>query len=287
MEKLLLKLIALSLILISISVSAQDFQGQAYYQTQRKVDMKMDDSQMTDEQQSKMQAMLKKQFERTYILTFSKEASIYKEEEQLDKPTGASQGGVKVMVLGGGAGTKLYKNTKTKTYADEQDVFGKSFLVKDDLESYDWVLGDESKIIGKYLCFKATATREVESMSMSFGNAVDDEDSDEPKTTTVTQVVTAWYTPDIPVSDGPDNYWGLPGLILELHDGEDMSYLCTKIVMNSKDKDEIEAPTKGKVVTNKEYEEIMQKKMQEMQEMYGGRERKGEGGKTFNIQIGG
>ena len=57
--------------------------------------------------------------------------------------------------------------------------------------------------------------------------------------------------------------------------------------MNSKDKDEIEAPTKGKVVTNKEYEEIMQKKMQEMQEMYGGRERKGKGGKTFNIQIGG
>ncbi|MDC9721269.1 MAG: GLPGLI family protein [Urechidicola sp.] len=287
MEKLLLKLIALSLILISISVSAQDFQGQAYYQTQRKVDMKMDNAQMTDEQQSQMQAMLKKQFERTYILTFNKEASMYKEEEQLDKPTDANQGGLKVMVLGGGAGTKLYKNTKTKTYADEQDVFGKSFLVKDDLETYDWVLGDESKIIGKYLCFKATATREVESMSMSFGNAVDEEDSKDPKTTTVTQIVTAWYTPDIPVSDGPDNYWGLPGLILELHDGEDMSYLCTKILMNSKDKAEIEAPTKGKVVTNKEYEEIMQKKMQEMQEMYGGRERKGEGGKTFNIQIGG
>lgn len=287
MEKLLLKLIALSLILISMSVSAQDFQGQAYYQTQRKVDMKMDDSQMTDEQQSKMQAMLKKQFERTYILTFNKEASIYKEEEQLDKPTGASQGGMKVMVLGSGAGTKLYKNTKTKTYADEQDVFGKSFLVKDDLETYDWVLGDESKVIGKYLCFKATATREVESMSMSFGNTDDEEESEQPKTTAEIQVVTAWYTPDIPVSDGPDNYWGLPGLILELHDGEDMSYLCTKIVMNSKDKAEIEAPTKGKVITNKEYEEIMQKKMQEMQEMYGGRERKGEGGKTFNIQIGG
>ena len=287
MEKLLLKLIALSLILISMSVSAQDFQGQAYYQTQRKVDMKMDDSQMTDEQQSQMQAMLKKQFEKTYILTFNKEASIYKEEEQLDKPSAAQQGGVKVMVMGGGAGTKLYKNTKTKTYADEQDVFGKSFLVKDDLETYEWELGDESKVIGKYLCFKATATREVESMSMSFGNAVDEEESEESKTTTVTQIVTAWYTPDIPVSDGPDNYWGLPGLILELHDGDDMSFLCTKIVMNSKDKAEIEAPTKGKVVTNKEYEEIMQKKMLEMQEMYGGRKRRGEGGQTFNIRVGG
>ena len=190
-----------------MSVSAQDFQGQAYYQTQRKVDMKMNDSQMTDEQQSQMQAMLKKQFEKTFILTFNKEASIYKEEEQLDQPTGANKGGVNIMVLGGGANMKLYKNTKKKTYADEQDVFGKSFLVKDNLEIYDWVLGDESKVIGKYLCFKATATREVESMSMSFGNAVDEEESEESKTTTVTQIVTAWYTPDIPVSDGPDNYW--------------------------------------------------------------------------------
>ena len=288
MEKLLLKLIALSLILISMSVSAQDFQGQAYYQTQRKVDLKMDDSQMTDEQQSQMQAMLKKQFEKTFILTFNKEASIYKEEEQLDQPTGASKGGMNIMVLGGGANMKLYKNTRTKTYADEQDVFGKSFLVKDNLETYDWVLGDESKVIGKYLCFKATATREVESMSMSFGNVThDEEESEEPKTITETQIVTAWYTPDIPVGDGPNTYWGLPGLILELHDGDDMSYLCTKIVMNSKDKTEITEPTKGKVVTNKEYEKIMQKKMAEMQEMYGGRERKGEGGKSFNIQIGG
>ncbi len=287
MEKLLLKLIALSLALLSMSLSAQDFQGQAYYQTQRKVDLKMDDSKMTDEQQSQMQSMLKKQFEKTFILTFNKKASIYKEEEQLDKPAGASQGAVKIMVLGGGANMKLYKNTKTKTYADEQDIFGKAFLVKDDLEIYDWVLGDESKVIGKYLCFKATANREVENMSMSFGHEVDEEESDVPKTTTEMQVVTAWYTPDIPVSDGPNTYWGLPGLILELHDGNDMSYLCTKIVMNSKDKTEITAPTKGKVVNNEEYEEIMQKKMLEMQEMYGGRDRKGEGGKTFNIQIGG
>ena len=160
-------------------------------------------------------------------------------------------------------------------------------MVKDSLEIYDWKLGNESKIIGKYLCFKATATREVESRSMSFGNKDDDEETNEAKITTETKIVTAWYTPDIPVGDGPNTYWGLPGLILELHDGDDMCYLCTKIVLNSKDKTEIKAPTKGKVVTNEEYEKIMQKKMEEMQEQYRGRERKGEGGKSFNIQIGG
>jgi GLPGLI family protein len=30
--------------------------------------------------------------------------------------------------------------------------------------------------------------------------------------------ITAWYTPEIPVNQGPENYWGLPGLILEIND---------------------------------------------------------------------
>jgi GLPGLI family protein len=29
-------------------------------------------------------------------------------------------------------------------------------------------------------------------------------------------VTTAWYTPQIPVSNGPRNYHGLPGLIMEV-----------------------------------------------------------------------
>jgi GLPGLI family protein len=31
--------------------------------------------------------------------------------------------------------------------------------------------------------------------------------------------ITAWYT-EIQVNQGPENYWGLPGLILEINDGE-------------------------------------------------------------------
>ena len=29
--------------------------------------------------------------------------------------------------------------------------------------------------------------------------------------------VTAWYTPQIPINQGPGEYWGLPGLILEIN----------------------------------------------------------------------
>ena len=82
--------------------------------------------------------------------------------------------------------------------------------------------------------------------------------------------ITAWYTPEIPVSQGPDSYWGLPGLILEVNDGK-TTILCSKVVMNAKEKVEIKAPSNGKVVTQKEYDETVIKKMEEMSEMNPGR----------------
>jgi GLPGLI family protein len=78
--------------------------------------------------------------------------------------------------------------------------------------------------------------------------------------------ITAWYTPEIPVNQGPEGYWGLPGLILEVNDGK-TTILCSKVVLNPKDKAEIKAPNNGKEVSQKEYDEIVTKKMEEMSEM--------------------
>jgi GLPGLI family protein len=82
-------------------------------------------------------------------------------------------------------------------------------------------------------------------------------------------IITAWYCPEIPINQGPENYWGLPGLILEVSDGKTI-ILCSKIVMNSKDKVEIKPVAKGKEVSQTEYNEIIKKKMEEMQEMNAG-----------------
>jgi len=79
-------------------------------------------------------------------------------------------------------------------------------------------------------------------------------------------VVTAWYSPDIPINQGPENYWGLPGLILEVSDGKTV-ILCSKIVINPKEKKEIKAPKKGKLVTQSEYDKIVADKMEEWREM--------------------
>ena len=53
------------------AIQAQEFQGIATYKTQRKVDIKIDSTQVGG-MQDELMAMLKKQFEKTYILTFNK-----------------------------------------------------------------------------------------------------------------------------------------------------------------------------------------------------------------------
>ena len=88
------------------------------------------------------------------------------------------------------------------------------------------------------------------------------EEFEMPENTTIT----AWYTPEIPVSHGPENYWGLPGLILEANDGK-TTILCSKVVLNPKDKAAIKAPTSGKVISQADYDETVTKKMEELRQM--------------------
>jgi GLPGLI family protein len=93
--------------------------------------------------------------------------------------------------------------------------------------------------------------------------------------------ITAWYTPEIPVNQGPEKYWGLPGLILEVNDGKTI-ILCSKIVLNPKEKLEIKAPTTGKEITQASYDQIVMDKIKEIQEMNGGN---GHGG-GFQMRMG-
>ena len=90
--------------------------------------------------------------------------------------------------------------------------------------------------------------------------------------------VTAWYTPEVPLNQGPGEYWGLPGLILEVSAGQ-TTIVCSKIVMNPKDKTEINSPDKGKEVSQEEFDKIVNDKMEEMRERWGkGSGRRGGGG---------
>jgi len=278
----IIKFLAITLMFVTTSVMAQDFQGVATYKSQRQMDIKLDSTQVNSEMHQQMMAMMKKQFEKTYLLNFNKEESLYKEDEQLESP---QAGGMMVVMVDTGGSDILYKNTKEGQFTSQNEVFGKIFLVEDEIEKRDWVLTNETKNIGEYTCYKATMTREqpvvVSRISVNGDNDVDEDDEEEPEMETIT--VTAWYAPEIPINNGPARYQGLPGLILEINDGS-LSLLCSKIVLNTKDKVDISKPTKGKKVNQEKFDEIMEKKMEEMRQRYDSD--RGDG-RNVEIRIGG
>jgi GLPGLI family protein len=289
MKKIFFAILGLSTFIAS---AQKDFQGMAVYESKTSTaDFAKNfegNKEITPEMKTQIMERMKKMFEKTFILNFDKSASIYKEEEKLDAP-GQGGGGRMMASFMGGGGT-YFKNVKEKQYTVDKEVFGKEFLIKDSLPNLKWVLSEESKKIGDYTCFKATAVKAAS--KSDFRNyrrkkeepkkegakteVVTTEKKDEKKTNFFDEIdmpkeitVTAWYCPEIPVNQGPDEYWGLPGLIMEVNDGKTV-IMCSKLVMNVKDKIEIKAPTGGDKVTQKEFDDIMIKKMKEMSEMGGG-----------------
>ena len=281
---------SLFLLAFITSNAQKDFQGMAVYESKTSTaDFKSrfaGNKEITPDMQKMIEERMKTMFEKTFILNFDKSASIYKEEEKLEAP-GGQQGGFRMMSNMMGGGGTYYKNVKTKSYSVDKEFMGKEFLVKDSLPKLDWKMESETRMIGGYNCFKATAVRPVSKsdfknyrLKKKDDNAkegeVKKEDNDK-KTNFMDDIeipkeitITAWYTPEIPVNQGPESYWGLPGLILEVNDGK-TTILCSKVVLNAKEKAEIKAPTNGKVISQKEYDETVVKKMEEMQEMNGGR----------------
>jgi GLPGLI family protein len=269
------------LLTTTYSFAQQDFQGKATYLSKTTIDMdNFGRGDMSEEQKKQISERMKSMLEKTYFLVFNKTESTYKEEEKLEAP---GQGGGFRMMMGNFTGGEQYKNVKENLLLQEQEFFGKQFLIKDSLPKLEWKLSGETKQIGQYSCFKATATKKVDPMDFrSMRRRNNDEDTkketDSTKTKDVmdeievpkTIEVTAWYTMQIPVNQGPGEYWGLPGLILEIN-ADRTTILCSKIVLNPEEKETIKRPEKGKEVTQEEYNDIMKKKIEEMREMYGGR----------------
>lgn len=265
-------LLLIAFLLLSVTTYAQDFQGVATYKSHRKVDLKVDNETVNSEMNKQIQEQLRKQFQREYTLTFNKEESLYKQNEQLDAPSPMSSG-IRIQVSQGS--DILFKNVKENRFVNQTEIFGKQFLVKDTLTKRNWKLGSETKNIGEYTCFNATFEEEYTTQTVT--------ESNEMETVTKNRTTTAWYTPQIPVNIGPDSFQGLPGLILEINDG-DLTLVCTKIVLNPKESFEIKVPTKGKEVTQEKFDDIMEKKSKEMMEQVQSRRKDGD---NIIIKIGG
>lgn len=204
---------------------------------------------------------LKNRLNKTYILNFNKEASVFEEKEKISAISGATDSWGDNFSRG-----IQYKNVKENALVQSQEFYGKRFLVKDELEPINWQLENETKQIGNYTCFKAIASAPTENLEwFNFSWAElrkpKPKEGEQPEIEMTT--IEAWYSPQIPVSHGPAEYWGLPGLILEVSYGNTVM-LCSEIQINPDEKIEIKAPSKGEEITKKEYKKTIIVKMTEM-----------------------
>lgn len=262
-----------------LTINAQNISGEATYKTAGSIPFKFEGSQMPPEQKKMIEERMAKAMQKEFKLVFNRNESYYEEVVELEKE---GQRGMRFMAMFSGGSGNYYRNLSEKRYTDQTEIFGKAFLIKDELETLDWKIGKETKSIGNYICQKATAMRIRDAVTITGSRGEGMKDS----AIVDTVFLTAWFSMQIPVSHGPGQYHGLPGLILELNDG-DVTILCTKVSLNTKETVEIKEPDSGDEVNEEEFAEITQKKMEEMQQNFGnGRGRGGRGGGNFEITIG-
>ncbi len=246
------------------TATAQGLTGRVNYKTSAAFKFSMDSTKMAPEVIADLQKQLKKQMEREYTLSFTQAESNWKQIESLGGgPATAAAGGAQIVIQTGNEDRLLYKNIGSQSYVEEQDLMGKPFLVEDSLRIYDWELTGNSKKIGDYEVQEAKYSRIVDSKRFSMG-------MEEMEMTKDTINVTAWFAPQIPVSHGPADFWGLPGLILELQN-EGMTYIADRIVLNPSEAVEIEVPNKGQKISSEEYRALADEKMKDMMKRYNGK----------------
>lgn len=262
---------------IHTTFGQKTFEGMATYRSSRQIEpIDLERKHTSPKIQEAIRKQLIAQSQRDYTLTFNLQESVWEEKAKLKPETPTTgTGNVKIQLSGGSSVS--YLNPIKNQFLEEKEIFGKKFLIEDDLPKFHWKITNETKKIGQYTAVKAEHLQLTQRVALSVNNS-----DQTPKMITDTTLMTAWYAPEIPVSQGPSGTWGLPGLILELKNGS-ITYLCTKVVLNPTTPVTIHVPNKGKRITRKEAKQIRDEKLLEMMKKYD----TGEGGEQHIIRIGG
>ena len=133
-----------------------------------------------------------------------------------------------------------YKIIRDYSKSESQDIIetlDKKYIVEG-VPEYKWKIHNEIKEVAGYLCMKAETYNPV-----------------------LEQKVYAWFTDQIPVNGGPEGYYGLPGMILEI-DLDDATVIVTasKVEIGTTT---IELPLPKKVKGKKIERESLDKRISE------------------------
>lgn len=170
-------------------------------------------------------------------LVFAENESVSKqleEEQDIRDEAGEPEGGRRVIRMGGGANNELYKNYAKGQVVELRELGPKKYVIEDSIRRFTWKLDDAgTKTIKGYACKKAT-TKTLQGMD-----------------------VVAWYTDQILCASGPENFGGLPGMILELNIGDGEIVFTPLEIIDKGDQRMVKAPTGGKKITREEFQKMM------------------------------
>lgn len=241
-------------LLITIGVSSLNGQvstGKITFKETRKLDMEV------PEGMEEMADLFPDNVETIEELIYNEKTSVYAtkevpEDNELEHESGNMS--FKVKTVSSGGKNILFKDLEKGEILNQQNFFGRDFLIKGSLSEMKWKIVNEQKEILGRLCQKA----ELVDTTNTF----------------------AWFALDIPVSNGPGRYGQLPGMILEVS-SDDGKHIITaeEISFELGEEDGIERPKKGKKVSQEKFDKIVEERMEEMT--------KGRGGNQTVIRIGG
>ena len=235
------QLAALALaLLLPTAVSAQEGTVNYAVTTQVEIELPPELAHMQDQVPTENISELVLLFNETEALTMTPPSE--DEDNVPDPSTTLESGGVQMVFRIGGANNEdqTYVNLATGEITEKREFLGRTFRIQSDASPLAWRLtGEQSEFLG-YPCQKAVAERDSTTYE-------------------------AWFTSQIPVSAGPEQYGGLPGLILVLTAG-DRTFEATSVSLEPLAEDAIEAPSGGREVTSEEFEEIVEERMRDMEE---------------------
>lgn len=179
-----------------------------------------------------------------YVLEVYEDYALFKEKGSLK--LGEDLNSVQKLASSyGGTRGIFFTNPMDSLYLNLREFSGAQFKVQ--IRPKQWkVHPEEQKYIGDYKCIKATTVDTIANPKGVF-----------------TSNVVAWFSPELPGHYGPAGYFGLPGLILELQNGK-ISLEAKEIVFDSAKDSTFEIDKqKGIVVTERQYDSIVEKTAKE------------------------
>lgn len=193
-----------------------------------------------------------------HMLLFTEQQSLYKTMPKEEAPDPFNnRSGMAINLGGGNSETYLHFGQNKKLAAT--DLFGDAYLIHDTIRKYNWMLSEETKTIAGYVCKKATTSYKA----FRSGARVVSTLSAEPPRQEDLEVV-AWYAVEFTSPAGPENYTGLPGVIMELDIDKGATVFMAETFRQLENISQLKEPKKGRKVTPDEYTNEMKKAIENM-----------------------